>query len=104
MNSVTCAKYLMPVLALMILTAATSESQTRPRLEAGPQRIRLLTGWQFREASKDRWYPAEVPGCVHTDLLKNKLIEDPFYRDNEQKLQWIGKTDWEYQSDVYRPS
>ena len=56
------------------------------------------TGWRFREAGKDKWYPASVPGCVHTDLLDNKLIDDPFYRDNEQKLQWIGKTDWEYQT------
>ena len=39
-----------------------------------------------------------MPGCVHTDLLNNRLIEDPFYRDNEQKQQWIGKTDWEYQT------
>src|SRR5688572_26727914 len=60
--------------------------------------IPLHTGWQFRESAKDTWYPATVPGCVHTDLLNNKLIGDPFYRDNEQKLQWIGKTDWEYQT------
>ncbi len=58
----------------------------------------LLAGWQFREAGKDKWYPANVPGCVHTDLLNNKLIDDPFYRDNEKKLQWIGKSDWEYQT------
>jgi beta-mannosidase len=58
----------------------------------------LLTGWQFREVGKAGWYPASVPGCVHTDLLNNKLIDDPFYRDNERKLQWIGKTDWEYQT------
>ncbi len=58
----------------------------------------LHTGWKFRQVGKTDWYPAEVPGCVHTDLLKNKLIDDPFFRDNEQKLQWIGKTDWEYQT------
>ena len=61
-------------------------------------RIFLDTGWQFREVGKDTWHPATVPGCVHTDLLNDKLIDDPFYRDNEQKLQWIGKTDWEYQT------
>jgi beta-mannosidase len=60
--------------------------------------IPLNAGWQFRQAEKDAWHPAEVPGAVHTDLLKNKLIEDPFYRDNEQKQQWIGKTDWEYRT------
>ncbi len=40
---------------------------------------------------------ATVPGCVHTDLIANKVIEDPFYRDNEKRLQWIGKTNWIYQ-------
>ena len=60
--------------------------------------IPLHTGWRFREIGKQTWYPATVPGCVHTDLLSNKLIGDPFYRDNEKKLQWIGKTDWEYQT------
>jgi beta-mannosidase len=39
-----------------------------------------------------------VPGCVHTDLLANKLIDDPFYRDNEKKQQWIDKKDWEYRT------
>jgi beta-mannosidase len=58
----------------------------------------LLTSWQFRQAGQDKWYPASIPGCVHTDLLNNKLIDDPFYRDNEKKLQWIGKTDWEYRT------
>lgn len=52
--------------------------------------------WQFRQAGKLPWYKAEVPGTVHTDLLENKLIEDPFYRDNESRLQWIEKADWEY--------
>src|SRR5215470_16421695 len=61
----------------------------------------LDTGWKFREAGKSEWHNATVPGCVHTDLLQNKLIEDPFYRDNEPKLQWIGKVDWEYES-VFR--
>ena len=60
--------------------------------------VSVNDGWQFHEVGKDVWQPATVPGCVHTDLLNNKLIDDPFYRDNEQKLQWIGKTDWEYQT------
>ncbi len=59
--------------------------------------VALDSGWRFREVEKSDWHPATVPGCVHTDLLANNLIEDPFYRDNEKRLQWIGKTDWEYQ-------
>ncbi len=60
--------------------------------------LSLNSGWKFREAGKTEWLAATVPGCVHTDLLDNKRIEDPFYRDNEKNLQWIGKTDWEYQA------
>jgi beta-mannosidase len=42
--------------------------------------------------------PATVPGCVHTDLLAAGLIEDPYTDDNEQKVDWIGRTDWVYQA------
>lgn len=65
---------------------------------AAKAEISLSSGWKFREAGKEEWLSATVPGCVHTDLLANKKIEDPFYRDNEKNLQWIGKTDWEYQT------
>ncbi len=58
----------------------------------------LHTNWRFRQVSKTEWYPATVPGCVHTDLLANQLIDDPFYRDNESKLQWIEGEDWEYRT------
>ena len=92
------AKFLIPLLALLVLTAGVSQSQTKQGRESGKITIPVHTGWQFREAGKDKWYPASVPGCVHTDLLSNKLIDDPFYRDNEKKLQWIGKTDWEYRT------
>ena len=61
-------------------------------------KLPLNSNWKFRQSGKTDWKPASVPGCVHTDLLENKLIEDPYYRDNEKNLQWIGKTDWEYET------
>ncbi|MCB0280279.1 MAG: glycoside hydrolase family 2 protein, partial [Calditrichaeota bacterium] len=54
--------------------------------------------WEFRQADKDKWYPSSVPNSVHTDLLNNGLVDDPFYKTNEKKLQWIEKADWEYQT------
>ena len=60
--------------------------------------------WQFRAVGNtdkpdvQQWHAAQVPGVVHTDLLRNGLIPDPFDRDNEFHLQWIGLTDWEYQT------
>ncbi|PRZ24173.1 beta-mannosidase [Flavobacterium granuli] len=58
--------------------------------------VNLHDGWQFRQVGETKWYAATVPGEVHSDLLKNKLIPDPYYRDNEKKLQWIEKKNWEY--------
>jgi beta-mannosidase len=82
------------VLVLSLFIVQNAAAQT------GAERteISLNGGWQFREAGKTEWLAATVPGCVHTDLLANKKIEDPFYRDNEKQQQWIGKTDWEYRT------
>ncbi len=54
--------------------------------------------WQFRQAGKNEWREASVPGCVYGDLLKAGLIPDPYLRDNEKAVQWIEKEDWEYRS------
>lgn len=59
-------------------------------------RLELNKGWQFRQQNIGNWLPATVPGTVHTDLLSNKLIEDPFYGDRQKDLQWIDKVNWEY--------
>lgn len=63
--------------------------------------VALDRGWQFRQvkdgqAADAGWLAAKVPGDVHLDLLAAKQIPDPFYRDNESKLQWIQDASWEY--------
>ena len=60
--------------------------------------ITLNSEWQFRQADSDEWLKAEVPGTVHTDLLKNGTIKDPFYGMNEKDQQWIELKDWEYKT------
>ncbi|HUX60518.1 MAG TPA: hypothetical protein VMV32_04335, partial [Ignavibacteriaceae bacterium] len=51
-----------------------------------------------------KWFNATVPGTVQTDLLNNKLIPEPFYSDNETKLQWIGKQNWTYKTSFDLPA
>ena len=58
----------------------------------------LSANWQMRQASSEEWNEAHVPGCVHTDLIRNKQISDPYFRMNEKDLQWIDKKDWEYKT------
>lgn len=74
-------------------------------LQAGePSSRKLDSDWQFRAVGNverddvKQWHAAQVPGVVQTDLLHNNLIPDPFSRDNEFHLQWIGLADWEYQT------
>jgi beta-mannosidase len=75
-----------------------------PLLAAEPASRDLKDGWEFRAVGNtDRadirdWHPAQVPGVVQTDLLHAGLIPDPYYQDNEFRLQWIGLTDWEYRT------
>lgn len=57
-----------------------------------------LNSWEFRQSGSNKWYPATIPGTIHTDLLDNELIKDPFYRINEDDLQWIDKVNWEYKT------
>ena len=61
--------------------------------------VEISENWTFKNNLDSVWLEASVPGDVHTDLLKNGLIEDPFYRLNEHDLQWIDKTDWEYKTE-----
>lgn len=52
--------------------------------------------WKLRKSGEQETIQAQIPGCVHTDLIKAGKIENPFYRNNEENLMWIGKSDWEY--------
>ncbi|MBE1162202.1 glycoside hydrolase family 2 protein [Dyella sp. 7MK23] len=68
----------------------------------------LDSGWRFRLAGDDshakdhhgatEWHDANVPGTVQTDLLAAKLLPDPYYRDNEAKVQWVGLSNWQYET------
>ena len=64
------------------------------------KQIELKSDWYFKEKNRtNEWYKATVPGCIHTDLLSNKVITDPYYRINEKDVQWIDKKDWIYKTE-----
>jgi beta-mannosidase len=87
--------FLFPLLALPALAQADRSEK---------QIISLDQGWEFHqrgapaESPMAAWRQAQVPGDVHLDLLRYQLIPDPFFRDNETKLQWISQADWEYRT------
>ncbi|MDR0388214.1 MAG: glycoside hydrolase family 2 protein, partial [Treponema sp.] len=42
------------------------------------------------------WLPAKVPGSVYNDLILNNKMDDPFWRDNENKALALMEDDYEY--------
>jgi beta-mannosidase len=85
--------------AAISIGGGVAQAQARPAQNA----VQVLDhGWQFRQITaapqqeESGWLPATVPGDVHLDLLANKKIPDPFFRDNEARLQWIENESWEY--------
>ena len=64
--------------------------------ERGVQSKDLVVQWEFQSQSEAVLRPAYVPGCVHLDLLRNNIIQNPFYENNELKQRWIEYENWEY--------
>ncbi|HQT92456.1 MAG TPA: glycoside hydrolase family 2 protein, partial [Candidatus Kryptobacter bacterium] len=83
---------------VIVMISQATKAIAQDRQERSTVNQALSRGWEFSEAGQDKWYPAEVPGCVHTDLMHNNLIPDPFVGTNEADLQWIGRKDWIYRT------
>lgn len=85
-------KNIISVVIITLMLFNCNNSQNTPIYQT------IQSNWEFKQADSTKWYSANVPGEVHSDLLRNKLIEDPFVKDNEFKLQWISDKDWEYRT------
>jgi beta-mannosidase len=58
----------------------------------------LLDGtWKIRNLEKSIEIDGQVPGTVFEALLENKIIEDPFYGENEHEMEWVYESDWLYE-------
>jgi beta-mannosidase len=56
--------------------------------------VQLTEGWSLDHDGNP--LPAQVPGCVHTDLLAAGVIPDPYIGQNETEVAWVGRRAWTY--------
>jgi beta-mannosidase len=90
------------ILGLLVGVAVASAGQVAAQVVDTP----LTAGWTFRIAPQDaashpeadQWMPATVPGVAQTDLMALKKLPDPYLGANEAKVQWVGLSDWRYQT------
>ncbi len=74
----------LPILLLPLLLAACT---------ANPDHVEL-TDWYF--SNTDNYHQATVPSFIHTDLMANGLIPDPYYGTNEDSVRWVSPRPWTY--------
>jgi len=61
------------------------------------QTLNLTGNWTLRSVDGKHTLPARVPGDNFSALLAARQIPDPYWADNEIRLQWIGRADWVYE-------
>ncbi|MEP0984107.1 hypothetical protein [Ekhidna sp.] len=81
------------LLSILILVALSCSQPSTTNIKTD-----LSGGWTFRQEGTKEWFPAIVPGVVHTDLMANELIPDPWKGTNELDVQWVENESWEYQT------
>ncbi|MBE6911924.1 MAG: hypothetical protein E7473_05310, partial [Ruminococcaceae bacterium] len=55
----------------------------------------------FDEKNNEISLVASVPGCVHTDLIKNGMIKDLYFRDNVNSYRWVEKKNFTYEKTFF---
>ncbi len=58
----------------------------------------ITQNWKLREAGTETFVPAIVPGDLYSDLLRNGIIEEPYYRDNELAALKLSENRYEYET------
>ncbi len=59
--------------------------------------------WEMKNTVEKKWHNARVPGSVFKDLLREGLMEDLFYRDNENRAVELSYNDYEYRKNFNIP-
>ena len=59
--------------------------------------------WRLSRVGRRGVVPGHVPGNLHLDLLRDGRIPNPYDRDHEARLHWIGASNWEYEREFETP-
>ncbi|KAB8125598.1 glycoside hydrolase family 2 protein [Gracilibacillus oryzae] len=61
------------------------------------KKLNFNQNWKMKALSKNDWYPVTLPASVMNTLLEANVIDDPFYRDNEENAKEIANQDYVFQ-------
>ncbi|HOZ30169.1 MAG TPA: hypothetical protein PLL66_04565 [Bacteroidales bacterium] len=91
-NKISSKIIIFTTIISQVLILSCNQKSTRKNID-------LNSGWEFYYEKTNKWYPAKIPGNIHTDLFANGLIPDPFFNTNSDSLKWISEKDWKYRKE-----
>jgi len=56
--------------------------------------LTLNDGWTVSQVDGSASAALDVPGDVHSALLRADIIGDPYWRDTEESLDWVHESEW----------
>ena len=62
------------------------------------EKVLLHNNWKMHRSDEQEWIVATVPGSVYGDLLNAGKMENPFWKDNEDKALKLMGYDYEYRT------
>ena len=80
-------------------TPGGQQATTAPAEVPMPSMAVDLAGdtWTMHEDGQSEKIPAVVPGATYTDLMRAKKIPNPYYREDNGKVQWVAEKNWIYE-------
>ena len=86
-------KYCKLISVLFVLTVTSCQKNTESIIDI------FSLDWTLRNIDSSIILYKVDPSDVHLALIQGGIIADPFYRDNEKQLQWIGTEDWVFETE-----
>ncbi|MBQ9727171.1 MAG: glycoside hydrolase family 2 protein, partial [Kiritimatiellae bacterium] len=72
--------------------------------DVSPDGIDLAGAWTLRAADGSVSVPCAIPGDNYSALQAAGEIPDPYWRDNESRVQWVSEKDWIFSRSVDVPA
>ncbi|MDO4789536.1 MAG: glycoside hydrolase family 2 protein [Porphyromonas sp.] len=83
------------LLFLIVVVPSALSSHAKASSQSGIK-SEVLRNWRYKSLTDTLWSNCVIPSLVQENLIKEKKLPIPYYRDNEKRVQWVSDSDWVY--------
>ncbi len=63
------------------------------------EQIILEKGWRYKNSNDTIWKKCKIPNSIFNILFSDSLIQNPFYSNNEESLQSVGRASYQFKTE-----